>query len=215
MPLERWPGVSATGSARSQAASQEDNPPAVLFWANKSSSTTRINHLRGGREPQKPPHPLPSLDGAWQLAGSKSREETEVAQPFLTLFDPVDCSLPGSSVHGILQARILEWVAISFSRGSSQPRDWICVSRIAGRLFTIWATRESPSPEILTINKPQCCCFFFFNASSYLEKVHAAITWSRRPPDTAPPWGLYLPPWGNNFPSVDRGCHQLWIAYLQ
>ena len=49
----------------------------------------------------------------------------------------MDCSLPGSSVHGILQARILEQVAIPFSRGSSQPRDWTWVSCIAGRLFTI------------------------------------------------------------------------------
>ena len=54
----------------------------------------------------------------------------------------MDCSLPGSSVHGIFQARILEWVAISFSRRSSRPRDWTWVSRIAGRHFTIWATRE-------------------------------------------------------------------------
>ena len=51
-----------------------------------------------------------------------------VAQSCLTLCDPVDCSLPGSSVHGILQARILEWVALSSSRGSSRPRDPICIS---------------------------------------------------------------------------------------
>ena len=50
--------------------------------------------------------------------------------------------LPGSSVHGILQARILEWVAISFSRGSSQPRDRSQVSHIAGGFFIVWATRE-------------------------------------------------------------------------
>ena len=55
----------------------------------------------------------------------------------LTLCDPMDCRLPGSSVHGILQARILEWVAISFSRESSRPRDPIQVSGIAGRFFTI------------------------------------------------------------------------------
>ena len=54
-----------------------------------------------------------------------------------------DCSLPGSCVHGILQARILEWVAIPFSRGSSWPRDQTWVSSIAGRFFTIWATREA------------------------------------------------------------------------
>ena len=51
-------------------------------------------------------------------------------------------SLPGSSVHGIFQAIVLEWIAISFSRGSSQPRDRIQVSRIVDRCFTVWATRE-------------------------------------------------------------------------
>ena len=54
----------------------------------------------------------------------------------LTLCDPMDCSPLGSSVHGILQARTLEWVAISSSRGSSQPRDRIWVSRATGRFFT-------------------------------------------------------------------------------
>ena len=54
----------------------------------------------------------------------------------------MDCGLPGSSLHGILQARILEWVAISFSRGSSWPWDWTQVSPIAGSLFTEWATLE-------------------------------------------------------------------------
>ena len=56
----------------------------------------------------------------------------------------MDCSLPGSSLHGILQARVLEWGAISFSRGSSQPRDQTQVSRILGRCFNLWATREAP-----------------------------------------------------------------------
>ena len=55
----------------------------------------------------------------------------------------MDCSPPGSSVHEILQARILEWVAIPFSRGSSQPRDQTWVSCIVGRFITIWATREA------------------------------------------------------------------------
>ena len=71
-----------------------------------------------------------------------SESESEVAQSCQTLCDPVDCSPPGSSVHGIFQVRVLEWVAISFSRGSSQPRDQTQVSRIVGRRFTIWATRE-------------------------------------------------------------------------
>ena len=55
----------------------------------------------------------------------------------------MDCSRPGSSVHGILQAGILEWVAIPFSRGSSWPRNWTQASHIAGRFFTIWATMEA------------------------------------------------------------------------
>ena len=63
-----------------------------------------------------------------------------VTQSCLTLWDPMDCSLPGSSVHGILQAGILQWVAIPFSRGSSQPRDRTQVSWIAFRFFTVWAS---------------------------------------------------------------------------
>ena len=66
-----------------------------------------------------------------------------VAQSCLTLCDPMDCSLPGSSVHGILLARIIEWFVISFSRESSQPRDRTPVSRILGKFFTDWATREA------------------------------------------------------------------------
>ena len=59
------------------------------------------------------------------------------------LCDLRDCSLPGSSVHGILHARILEWVAIPFSRGSSQIKDRTCVTCITSGFFTIWATREA------------------------------------------------------------------------
>ena len=69
-------------------------------------------------------------------------DESEVTQSCLTLCDPMDCSLQCSPVHEIFQARVLEWVAISFSRGSSQPRDQTWVSRIVGRCFIIWATRE-------------------------------------------------------------------------
>ena len=66
-----------------------------------------------------------------------------VAQSCPTLWNPMDCSLLGSSVCGILQARVLEWVAISSSRGSSQPRDWTQVSCTAGRFFTGWTTKEA------------------------------------------------------------------------
>ena len=69
-----------------------------------------------------------------------------------TLCDPVDCSPPGSSVHGILQARILEWVVISFSSGSSQPRDRTWVSRISGGFFTVWATRDASYAKYIMQN---------------------------------------------------------------
>ena len=57
----------------------------------------------------------------------------------------MDCSLPGSSAHGIFQSIVLEWISISFSKGSSQTRDWTQVSHIVDRRFTIWATREVPT----------------------------------------------------------------------
>ena len=67
---------------------------------------------------------------------------SEVAQSCPTLGDPMDRSLPDSSVHGIFQAVVLEWIAILFSRGSSRPRDRTQVSHIVYRRFTIWATRK-------------------------------------------------------------------------
>ena len=66
-----------------------------------------------------------------------------IAQPCLTLCNPMDFSLPGSSLHGILQARILEWVAIPFSRGSLWLRDRTQVSCIASGFFAVWAIREA------------------------------------------------------------------------
>ena len=109
-----------------------------------------------------------------------------------TLCDPVNCILPGSSVHEILQARVLEWVLISFSRGSSLPRDRTRVSCIPGRRFNLWATREALSflsvqfssvqslsrvwlfatPWILSLVdiKSFCicgCAFFFLNVLSF------------------------------------------------
>ena len=99
------------------------------------------------------------------------RQKVEVAQLCLTLWDPMDYSLPASSVHGILQARILEWVATPYSRGSSWPRDWTWVSSIAGRFFTMWATREhmaqqeAPRPVTPCGNSGSCSGFRLFSAS--------------------------------------------------
>ena len=67
-----------------------------------------------------------------------------IAKLCLTLCNPMDYSLPGSSVHGIFQARILKWVAISFSRGSSWPRDQTCVSCVGRWILYHWTTWEAP-----------------------------------------------------------------------
>ena len=74
---------------------------------------------------------------------SEVRVESLVAKSCLTLCNPMDCSLPGSSVHGILQARVLEWGAIPFFRGSSWPRDRTRVSCIGRRILYCWATWET------------------------------------------------------------------------
>ena len=89
--------------------------------------------------------------------------EGEVSQSCPTLCGPVDCSLPGSSVHGILQARILEWLAISFSRGSSQPRDRTWVSCVAYITFPVCRLSEPPGevPVIWfgAVTKYQVFCY--------------------------------------------------------
>ena len=97
--------------------------------------------------------PFPTVTGSWTLSSIpwrlfllspghlwKEVKSLSRVQLFATLWSIAHA---GSSVHGIFQARILEWVTISFSRGSSQPRDWTQVSHIAGRCFNLWATREA------------------------------------------------------------------------
>ena len=94
-------------------------------------------------------------EGAIQGSG-REKVKVLITQSCLTLCNGMECSPPGSSVHGILQARTLERVAISFSRGSSWPRDQTWVSWIAGIFFTIWATREAPK-VLVTQSCPTFC----------------------------------------------------------
>ena len=75
-----------------------------------------------------------------------------VAQSCPTLWDPMDCSSPRSSDYGILQAGILEWVAVPFSSGSSQPRDRTQVSHTGGGFFIVWATREAQTVSYWILN---------------------------------------------------------------
>jgi len=86
----------------------------------------------------------------------KERKESEVTQSCPTLCNPLDCSLLGSSIHGIFQARVLELDAISFSRGSSWLRDRTWVSHIKSRHFIIWATREAYKRERKAIIRVEC-----------------------------------------------------------
>ena len=111
-----------------------------------------------------------------------------IVQSCLTLCEPADYSPPSSSVHGILEARILEWVAVSFSRGSFQPRDRTYISGIASTLFTIWATREDL--DILNFvqlfaneiiyqgrkKRAEIFSFFFWVVFSFTTVVSVCIT---------------------------------------
>ena len=90
--------------------------------------------------------------------------ESEVTQLGLTLWDPMDCSLPGSSIHGIFQATVLEWGAISFSRGSSQPRDW--TRGLLHRRQTLYRLSHQGSPHIW--GKSNCTDRWSYKGEKYL-----------------------------------------------
>ena len=99
----------------------------------------------------------------------------KVVQSCPTLCEPMD-----SAVHGILQPRILEWVAFPFSRGSSQPRDWTQVSlgSIAGRFFTNWATREAPFIWLLMAFHWKDWCWSW-NCSTLATSCEELTHWKR------------------------------------
>ena len=123
-----------------------------------------------------------SCDFGMLLRGAKLRVyycvilKMEVSQSCLTLCDPMDYT-----VNGILLARILEWVAVPFSRGSSQPRDWTQASHVAGRFFTSWATREAPMISSWPLQKKFFFGLFFLLSSIYLLicfLIHSLISWN-------------------------------------
>ena len=147
---------------------------------------------------------------------NKGAGEGEVAQLCPTLCNPVDCNLPSFSIFGILQAKILEWVSISFSRGSSRPRDRARVSCIGGRCFNLWATREAPTTykvmskwsivrkavlwvvNKLTYTSVQFSCSVVSDPLQPHELQHA------RPPCPSSPPGVYP----NSCPS-NQYCHPI------
>ena len=100
----------------------------------------------------------------------------------IQFFDSMDCSPPGSSVCGIPQARILEWVAISFSRRSSQPGDQTWVSCIAGRCFTTRATREAKKIQFSSVQ---------FSCSAVSDSLRPYELQHPSPPCPSPTPGVY------------------------
>ena len=126
---------SVTVSTVSPSICHEVMGPDVMildFWNNHRSLQRRLYIQHTGVLFSTGRLNTPSCDSVKVL----------VTQSFQLFVTPMDCSLLGSSVHGILQARILEWVAVPFSRGPSRPRDQTWVSCIASKFFTIWATSE-------------------------------------------------------------------------
>ena len=130
------------------------------------------------------------------------RVKVLVTQSCWTLRDPMDCSPPGSSVHRILQARIVEWVATSSFRGSSWPRYWTQVSCIADRFFTVWTTREAHKMVYFAYNlhiSSHILCHLYITclSESGSRSVMFSSLW---------PHGLYSP-W--NFPGQNTGVGSL------
>ena len=111
-----------------------------------------------------------------------NHSESEKCSVCLTLFKPLDYSLWSSSVHRNLKARIMEWVAMSSSRGSSQPRDGTWVSCIAGRFFTIWVTTEAPQSQFSSV---QFICSVVSDSLRPHESQHT------RPPCPSPTPGVH------------------------
>ena len=127
----RIPWTEETGRLQSMGSQRVGYGSATEHACTSITIDSMMEGAQGTKTWQKPAAEMPFL-----FLASSSTYKCHCAQSCLTLCDPMNCYLPGSSVYGIFQARILDWVAISFSRGSSRPRDWTHVSGIAGRFFT-------------------------------------------------------------------------------
>ena len=108
-----------------------------MLWKCHTQYASKFGRLISGQRTGKGQFSFQS-----QRKAMPKNAQSEIAQSCLTLCDPMDRSIPGFSIHGFFQARVLEWVAISFSWRSSRLRDWAWVFHIIGRRFTVWATKE-------------------------------------------------------------------------
>ena len=138
--LKTFPGIKLQLDVNDTIGDRMRHPVLIGGWANKGiSAALLVFNLHTRPEPPK----MRAFRCPRLLCVRVCGCVCQSLQSCLTPCEPKDCSPPGSSVHGILQARILEWVAIPFSRGSSRPGGQTWVSCIAGGFFTSWATREA------------------------------------------------------------------------
>ena len=152
---------TCTGSWKKQESSRKASISALLTMPKPLTVWITINYgkLWKRRESQT------SWRASWEICMQVRKQQLELDMEKQTgsklgkwsrsvvsySLRPMDCSLSGFSVQGIFQARVLEWIAISFSRGSSWPRNRTWVSCIAGRCFTIWATRERSTSNLYIV----------------------------------------------------------------
>ena len=126
------------------------NLPTCLFHFSVPSASSRIIWRQLKRRKNRPS----------EFSFYFWKVKVLVAQSCLTLCDPLDCSLPGSSDHGILQARILGWVAILFSRESSRPGDRTLFSYTGREVLYYWAPRDAPFYSDLRRNALESSLFY-------------------------------------------------------
>ena len=159
-------------------------------------------------------------------AVSGVRARAQPPQACLTLCGPKDCSLPGSSVRGILQTGVLEWASTPFPRGSSPPRDRTQVSCIAGAFFTSWTTREAPTSRVHATNAthhswfnlehmPRSCqpfplCSYFPS----LPPIRHCVGRSHYAQTTLKGWGIILHPPEVNYLSKSFAILLVWETCL-
>ena len=145
-------------------------------------------------------------------------ESESVSRSVVPLCNPMDCSPPGSSVHEILQERTPQWVAISFSRGSSWPRDRTWVSHIVGRFYTLWATREAPLlfSVILTTYHTGQFCGLIWSKNLEQDLAHSECSMNQNMNQVLPrSLGSFHPAHMLPLPTHRRTTHYVWfIAFL-
>ena len=179
---------------------QTQSPSSSLLqrelWDSKENEQLKCPRLRSAL--LHPPH--------WERESVSRSVVSDSLQPRM------DCSPPGSSVHGIFQTRILECVAISFSRESSWPRDQTQVSCIAGRFFTIWATRETPRRGV-----PSLTAAMVWN-DSWASSIDPGSQERHRCPGTGEGggWGCHTPEASGSIPAGSlRPQGRFWVAFIK